>query len=537
MNRKSLAIRYQGLLILGLLMLTLLGACSGGHFSVSVDGSVIPPIPPIQTSETITAHGTVSGVAGITVNDVRYSTNMATVTINGSLGHLSDLRRGQIVTVSGRLDSAGWSGIANSIVYDASVIGPVETLDAANQRLTVMGQSVRISPDTQFGSGIDPTTFSGLSIGGIVELTGYRDAGGELRATRIDRETTGAEQQLIGKASNLDLARLQFMINQMTVDYSSAIFIDLPGGAPANDMMLKATGTMSGGHLLAERLEQAPRLGGNSGQRVQVAGVITRFASLTDFDINSSTARARFGTIYVNGTAGDLGLNTEVVIDGYFASDGRITADRVTYGHDVNAVANLNYDFADFTEIFVPTVFHVTVVQGPEFSVDVVIDSEDAHRVDVTQTGQRLNIALLPGDGDIATLEAFVTMPALNGMELTGVVSATLSDFDQSHMTLHVGGVSTLRAYGIRLDSLDATVSGVSQLDFRDTRPIANASIDVSGVSQATLNMDIGSAITGSVLTGQGTGTSKLYYYGTNVAVNVTTDSSSSVIKLGETRP
>ena len=37
--------------------------------------------------------------------------------------------------------------------------------------------------------------------------------------------------------------------------------------------------------------------------------------------------------------------------------------------------------------------------------------------------------------------------------------------------------------------------------------------IDVGGVSQATLNMEVGSTLAGSVTTGQGTGNSILFYY------------------------
>ena len=46
----------------------------------------------------------------------------------------------------------------------------------------------------------------------------------------------------------------------------------------------------------------------------------------------------------------------------------------------------------------------------------------------------------------------------------------------------------------------------------------------MSGVSNATLNMDIGSSMTGSVA-----GPSTLFYYGTNITVNVTTDALSAI--------
>jgi len=49
--------------------------------------------------------------------------------------------------------------------------------------------------------------------------------------------------------------------------------------------------------------------------------------------------------------------------------------------------------------------------------------------------------------------------------------------------------------------------------------------------------MDIASTMTGSVGTGQGTGISTLFYYGTDTVMDVTTDALSTIVKLGETRP
>jgi hypothetical protein len=61
--------------------------------------------------------------------------------------------------------------------------------------------------------------------------------------------------------------------------------------------------------------------------------------------------------------------------------------------------------------------------------------------------------------------------------------------------------------------------------------------IDINGVSQALLNMDVGTTINGFVETGQGTGHSILYYHGSNVTVDIVTDSISEVIRLGDTKP
>ncbi len=534
MNTKLFHLSYPGLVLL-----VLLSACSGGGISVSVQGPVIsplPPLPPPQGSEAITAHGVITGLGGVTINNVRYATNATTVTVNGQPAALSDLMHGQIITVSGRINSDGQSGTADSILFDANLIGPLENLDAANGRLTVMGQTVISDSDTLFGAGIDPVTYAGLSVGSNVQISGYVDAAGAIRSTRIDPDTANAELQISGKVAGLDLANLLFKVNGLTIDYSGAIFVDLPGGAPSNGMMVKAIGTMSSGLFIVERLVTAPGLGGSTGQRVQTAGLITRFNSSADFDINNFAAAVNAGTAFLNGDAGDLALNAELVIDGDFASGGHITANRITFGHIVNDTATLSFDFSGFTEINVPTVFNVAVTQGSDFSVQVVVDADAASRVQVTQTGTRLNIALSSGNGNIETLKAFVTMPVLNKIDLTGVANASLNGFNQAQMTVNVGGVSRLQGNALMINALTANISGVSLLDLGNIRPIGNASIDVSGVSQATLNMDVGSTMTGSVGTGQGTGLSTLFYYGTNVTVNVTTDALSSVVKLGETR-
>jgi hypothetical protein len=70
MNTKLLQLRNPGLALL-----VLLSACSGGGIDISVDGPVIPPLPTAQTNEAITAHGVITGLGGVTINDVRYTTN------------------------------------------------------------------------------------------------------------------------------------------------------------------------------------------------------------------------------------------------------------------------------------------------------------------------------------------------------------------------------------------------------------------------------------------------------------------------------
>ena len=519
-----------------LLMAALLAGCSGS-VDVSIGSNVDLTLPPTQDSEPVVARGEITGLGGITLNDVRYRAGSATVTVNGNPAFMSDLRQGLVVTLEGRIDDNGQTGTADLVRYDANVIGPVEAIDADNRQLVVMGQTVKTDEDTRFGDGIDPWISSGMSVGDIAEISGHADASGAVQATRVDTALPGTQLQVIGTVKDLDPANLLFRINRLTIDYSKAVVIDLPGGAPANSMNVMVFGSINNGRLEVERLVTAPKPAGIAGERVQIAGIVTHFDSEADFDVDRVNVTAGSGTSYQNGVAADLDLNVAVVVDGKFARNGSITADRITFGYVVANTARLTYAYEDFTEIAVETVFTAFITQGADFSVEVFVDSGIEDRIEVTKEGQRLTLALADGDGNIRTLEAHVTMPALNRIELSGVSRASLYGFDQSAMTINVRGVSFLSGHDLRINNLTSSVSGVSRMDLVDVRPIRDAGIDISGVSQATLNMGVGSKLAGSVGTGQGSGASVLYYYGTNVDVDVTTDFLSTVEWLGHTRP
>ena len=290
------------------------------------------------------------------------------------------------------------------------------------------------------------------------------------------------------------------------------------------------------GILVADSVEALfDASGGTPGERAQTQGVITRFASATDFDVNGFPITTDTSTAYSGGTVSDLQVNVEITVDGEISSSGdSVLANLITYGEIVSPTTTLDFNLSNFDEISVQSVFKVTVSQDSDFLVQVTIDADDANRVDVTQTGDTLNIGLLPASGNdnIQTIEAVVTMPALTAINTQGVIDTTLNDFSQPQLRIDLSGVSRLYSDSISIGALTANVIGVSQLDLGDARPLNTANIDIAGVSTATLNMNIGSTLSGSV-----TGVSSLNYYGTNVVQNLTIGAGSSLNRLGETRP
>ena len=484
----------------------------------------------------LAAFGTITELGSATVNGIRYDTNATNVIVNGQAASVSDLQLGQVVAIEGNANLSDATGTADLIAYSATVIGPVENIEATLDRLIVLGQSVLTNSETVFDPSIDPETFAGLLVGDTAQISGFRNAEGDIIASRVEIDTVTPSVQLIGTVSGLNLANMLFSVGRLTVDYSSATVIDLPVGMPTDGLLVILRGSLVDGILVVEEIANVVNLAAAPGERGHLNGIITRFASPTDFDLNGFPVTTDAGTYYVNGVVGELEANVEITIDGAFGpGNDTALANRVTFGRPVFDRTRVTFDFENFTELSVFGLSRVTVTQGPDFFVEATGNAAIINDIQVTQVGDTVMI----GNEMTQLMDAVVTMPVLDRIDVAAgsLASVTLNDFDQAQMIMNVRGVSNLRGEGLAIDDLTATVSGVSLLDLGGIRPIGNANIDINGVSQAVLNMEFGSTLAGSVATGQGTGVSTLLYYGTNVTTNVTTDGQSIVTRLGDTRP
>ena len=484
----------------------------------------------------LSAFGPITDLNSATVNAIRYNTDATSVNVNGLPANVSDLKLGQLVAIEGDVNFSNATGTADQIDYSATVIGPVEDIDATIDRLLVMGQTVLTNADTVFDASIDPDTFAGLAVGTTTQISGFLNADGDIIATRIEPDTTSTSVQLVGSVSGLDLANMLFSVNRLTVDYGSATLIDLPAGMPSDGLLVIVRGSLTNGILVVNEIESIIDLTGTAGERVYLGGIVTRFASATDFDLNGLPITTTASTVLVNGVVDDLGANAEITVDGEVSTGGdAIVANQLTFGRPAFDRTTVTFDFENFTNISVFGLSRVTVSQGSTFSVEATGNADIINDIQVTQNGDTVTF----GNDKTLLMDAVVTMPVLDQIDVAAgaLADVTIRNFDQTQMTVNVGGVSHLRGEGLQIGDLTASVSGVSLLDLGGIRPIGNANIDVSGVSQAVLNMQVVSTLAGSVQTGQGTGHSILFYYGTSVMVNVTTDALSEVTRLGDTRP
>ncbi|HZF25076.1 MAG TPA: DUF5666 domain-containing protein [Steroidobacteraceae bacterium] len=319
----------------------LIAACSG-----SGGGDSTSPV----TTAPIVSMGTISGFGSVFVNGVEFSTAGANITMDGRSASESELRVGQVVRVSGRMDSDGQHGTATSIDFDDAVEGPVQSIDAAAGSLVVLGQSVRVDAATSFDHDLQPASLAGLTLGMIVEVSGFRDAAGVIQATRIEAKDAGEPFEVTGQVANVDTAAKRFEIGALVIDYSTAQLDNLPGGAPANGQIVEVKGQLdANGMLLATRVEgKHEDMEGDNDDDAEIEGLITRFVSPTDFDVNGQAVTSTPNTRFEHGTSANLALNVRVEVEGEIVN-GVVQAEKIEFQDEADLRVTAAVDSVDAT--------------------------------------------------------------------------------------------------------------------------------------------------------------------------------------------
>jgi hypothetical protein len=300
-------------------------ACGGGGSGVANNST--GAVGAVTQTSAVT--GTITGFGSVHVNGIHFNTNSAAISRNGAPALQSDLRVGQVVKVRGSVNDSTREGVASSVSQDDNVEGPISSIDVPNKKFVVLGQTVIVDTDTSFDDRISPASIAGLKVNDQVEVSGMVGANGDITATRIELRKPGVTQlEVTGKVSNLDSANRKFKINALTVNYSTAQLEGFATGAPANDDLVEARGNAlnAAGELVATKVEKktAEARDADRGDRRELEGMITRFASKTDFDVAGRKVTTNASTRYENGTENDLALNVRLEVEGSLDAAGLV---------------------------------------------------------------------------------------------------------------------------------------------------------------------------------------------------------------------
>ena len=258
-----------------------------------------------------------------------FSTGSATVKLDGNAVDESQLRPGQVVTLSGTVASGGLTGTAAAASVTNKLIGPVSAIDPGAGSFTVLGQTVHVSGNTSVGPGFTLPDVAGFPVGTVLVIDGYRTSTG-LVASRIDLPLAGQVLHVAGVVSGLDGFVHQFSINGTRIDYGSASgglpslvtdgsYVIASGGSSTNSTTLQAT--------LVTAAKESPA--GASGDHGVVHGAVTRFATSTDFDVAGQTVTTSAATTFIHGAQTDVMLDRELEVAGTYSSSGVLAASTV----------------------------------------------------------------------------------------------------------------------------------------------------------------------------------------------------------------
>ncbi len=326
-------------------------ACGGGGGGDAPPPASGNPPPMGGIGRTGLAVGPISNFGSIFVNGVRYDTSSATFTVDDAPGTESDLAVGQIVIVKGEIDEDGVNGMADEVIYDDALEGPVSAIDLGAGTLTVLGQVVIIEASTSFDDDFPVAGLEGVQVGDIVEVSGFVDGNGNIVATRIELDDDNDDFERKGVVAALDDVAQTFNLGNLEVDYSAAMLEDFPGGVISNGDLVEAEGTLDpndANRLLATKVEfEDPLEEFEDDDDVEIEGLITRFVDATDFDVNGVPVTTDGDTEFENGVAADLGLNARVEVEGEFTAEGVVLADEIEFEDENDTVVAAAVDSID----------------------------------------------------------------------------------------------------------------------------------------------------------------------------------------------
>ena len=184
-----------------------------------------------------------------------------------------------------------------------------------------------------------------------------------------------------------------------------------------------------------------------------------------------------------------------------------------------------------FDKVDVSHAFKVDISQGQAFSVVIRIDDNLVQYLEVVKQSRTLKIGLEPSR---------FTMPELSGLKLSGASQGAITGFESSKtLNVDLSGASHLRG---DIEAGDAwfDVSGASQMNLTGSAedvvidasgssqvdlsafPVADAHVDASGASKATVNPS-------GQLDVDASGASHVYYVGSPTLGKMDTSGASSV--------
>jgi len=309
----------------GLVSVLALTACGGS----SSTGS---------TSSPVVSQGVVTAKGSIFVNGIEYSTAGATITIDDNPGIESDLKVGMTVKVRGISNDITKKGTAVKIEARDALEGRIEGVDNVNNTITVMGQTVRVEDNiTRLNDDDTIKVFSAAAFaaGDIVEVNGFADDNGGLRATRVAKKVSG-EFETKGFVTGLGATSFGLSLtaggaSSLTVNFTAG---QLPAGtANGTIVQVKSSAAPVAGVITASLIHVEDKLGA-AGEKVEAEGLVTS-GTLASFVVNGQPVVTDSSTVFEGGLSSDFAIGVKLEAQGPLNASGAIVATKIMFRSNI----------------------------------------------------------------------------------------------------------------------------------------------------------------------------------------------------------
>lgn len=296
---------------------------------------------------TSVASGPITGFGSVFVSGTEYETTNTSMMVDGQPGSQRDLKKGMLVRVNATVTKQSGTNdpllrTADTILYEDTLEGVVQSVTPTGSHLIVLGQSVTITPATLIDVSIPGGTVLNLVPGrDLVEISGFVMGDGVIRATLIDLKTLDAtatpDYQVKGLIANHKVDQRTFEIGGLTVDYRNALLQDLPGpsGGVWDGLLVDVIGTQVSSEagssprlrLSATRV-RLEGLGSSDSEDAVVEGFVTRVLSPGNFFLGNLQVVSDAGTVFQGGTNADILVGVHLEVHGRLVG-GVMTAAKV----------------------------------------------------------------------------------------------------------------------------------------------------------------------------------------------------------------
>ena len=306
-------------------------ACGGGGGGSGGTGAT-PATGAAVSQGTITAKGSVF------VNGIEYSTTGATIRIDDNPGIESDLKVGMVVRVRGTSDDSTKKGTATLLEARDILEGTISNVNAGAGTITVMGQTVRIEDNMTRLNDDDLQKVFGnanFQVNDHVEVHGFADDQGGLRATRVLRKATG---EFESKGFVTGLGATSFGLSPtpsgaavLTVNFTAG---SLPAGTVNGSFVeVKSAAAAVGGAVTATLVHLEDRIGA-AGEKVEVEGIVSS-GTLASFVVNGQQVVTSPSTLYEGGLSSDFAIGVKLEAEGPLDANGAIAATKISFRSNI----------------------------------------------------------------------------------------------------------------------------------------------------------------------------------------------------------